>query len=152
MSCALRHLRLFLFVVLSLTGAGVARADPPAAGDLPQRVVLAEKMVTIRPVRSQVERAVDAYIAVALRGRSESERELFRVRMLGAINADALEKITVDAYADTFTKEELAAMVEYYAKPEARSAAEKEAGLSEKISPEIIRMLDQAVMKARTQP
>lgn len=141
-------LRLFLFfALLSVCGTGAAGAQSP---DLEKRVALAEKMLEIRPVRAQIERAVDSYIAAALREKSENERELFRMAMLRAINVDALEKVVIDAYAETFTEQELMAMVEYYGKPEARSAAAKESELSEKISPEIIKMLDQAVMKART--
>lgn len=147
-------LRLCLLAFLLLPAGGAARAESGAVleADLARRVELAEKMVKIRPVRGQVERAVDAYINHYMQGRAESERALFRVAMLRAINAAALEKVTVDAYAETFTEAELAAMTEYYGSPEARSAAAKEAELKKKIEPELVRMLDQALMKARTEP
>lgn len=146
------HLYLVLAALFLICGAGGVRAEETSSADLGRRVELAEKMVAIRPVRGQIERAVDAYIKHYMQGRSESQRELFRLAMLRAINADALEKITVDAYAETFTEKELVAMVEYYASPEARSAAAKEGELKKKIEPELIKMLDQAMMKARTEP
>ncbi|MCC6598467.1 MAG: DUF2059 domain-containing protein [Alphaproteobacteria bacterium] len=143
---------LFICAVALLWGLGgdAALAAPPA--DMDKRGALAEEMLAIRPVRVQVERAVDAYIEAAMRNKSERDKEVFRIAMLRALNVDALEKIAVEAYADTFTEAELSAMVEYYQKPEARSAAAKEGALTQKIGPEIIKILDQAAMKARTAP
>jgi hypothetical protein len=43
-------------------------------------------------------------------------------------------------------------MVDYYSKPEAQSAAKKDAEFAAKVYPELIKMLDQAVIRLRSAP
>ena len=52
--------------------------------------------------------------------------------------------------AEIYTLPELEAMVEYYSKPEAKSAAEKQEAYQDKVGPEITKMLDKALMEMRT--
>ena len=118
-------------------------ADDPTYAE---RLELAEKMHELNPVRSQVYGAIDQF---ALR-RPAEEREAFKSSMRNVFNIKALEKISVDAYAATFTVEELRAMVEYYSKPEAKSAGEKLANYNALVYPELMRMLDRAAMRIRT--
>jgi hypothetical protein len=66
------------------------------------------------------------------------------------LNYEALEKISIDAMAETYTVAELEAMNEYYSKPEAKSAQPKYSNYANKVFPEITRMLDEAVMRVRT--
>jgi hypothetical protein len=120
--------------------------------DLPARVDLAKKMVQILPARPQIESAVDSYIQSNLAGYTKQDRATFRQAMLNSINPKGLDKASVDAYATTYTKAELEVMVEYYAKPEAISAAKKEAEFAAKVYPELIKMLDQAVIRLRSSP
>ena len=70
--------------------------------------------------------------------------------MRGVLNYQAIEKISIDAMAETYTLPELQAMVDYYSKPEAISAAAKDQAYGQKVYPEIMRMLDAAMMKVRT--
>lgn len=119
--------------------------------DFAERLVLAEKMLEINPARDQVERAVDAYIANYLFAYPDNQKQVFRASMLNVIKPKALEKRTIDAYAELYTKDELAAMVEYYSKPEAKSARAKQTQLQNMIAPELTRTLDQALIKLRTQ-
>lgn len=107
---------------------------------------LAEKMHQLRPTKTQVEQA----IAVVGQRVPEDKRAAFEAAMTNAIDFKAVEKISVDAMADTFTEAELAAMVDYYSKPEAKSAADKLPQYQEKVGPEIIRMIDKAMMKVKT--
>ena len=118
--------------------------------DFPRRLVLAEKMLEIYPAKDQLENAVDAYISQHLFAYPRQDQEIFRTAMLNVMNPKALEKKTVDAYAETYTLAELEAMVEYYSKPEAKSARQKQALFDSKLAPELIRVLDQALMKMRT--
>jgi hypothetical protein len=103
-------------------------------------------MHEINPTRNQVNAAIEQ---VALR-QPESEREAFKTTMRAALNYQAIEKISVDAMADTYTKAELEAMVGYFSKPEAQSAAAKDYIYNRKVYPEIARMLDQAIIRMRT--
>ncbi len=140
-------LRAFLFLlILAHPSFAVAQGD-----DFAQRLVLAERMLEIRPAKMQLESAVDSYISNYMFAYTERDQQIFRTAVLKVMNPKALEKVTVDAYAETFTLKELEAMVEYYAKPEARSAGEKQLEFDRKIAPEIVEMLDQALMKVRTQ-
>lgn len=107
-------------------------------------------MMEIRPVQAQVDRAIDVYVQNYLLAASEEDKEIFRTAMRRLMNPAALEKVAVDAYAETFTLKELEAMVEYYSKPEAQSASDKQRLLNSKIAPEIGRMMDRALIRLRT--
>jgi len=119
--------------------------------DFTQRLKLAKEMVDLRPASEQLESALDAYINNYLLNLSASEKETFRSVMLQIMNPKALEKTAVDAYAEIFTLKELEAMVAYYSLPEARSSRDKQKQLNARMAPEIVRMLDQAMMRFRTE-
>lgn len=124
-----------------------AKPPPPAdMGDLQRRVELATKMHEFRPAREQVDNAV-ATIALKV---APDKRELFKIGMRNVLNYKAIEKVSIDAMAETFTEKELEAMVEYYSKPEARSVSDKYYLYQEKVSPEIVKMLDKAMMQVKT--
>jgi len=111
-----------------------------------ERMKLASKMHELRPVRDQVELAINQYA----NSRPQNERESFKTAMRNVFNIKALEKISTDAYAETFTVQELRAMVEYYSKPEAASASNKFSDYAGIVYPEIIRMLDRAAIRVKT--
>lgn len=136
----------FFVVLTSVAWAAQGEAD------LKTRLALAKRMVEVKPVREQVEAAVDAYIKMGLPNFAKGEQEIFRATLLKMVNSEALEQAVLDSYAETFTQAELEAMIEYYEKPEARSATEKQEAFTAKIYPEIIKMLDQAIIRMRTSP
>ncbi len=138
-------IRLIAIIILALPTIAVAQE-----GDFSKRLDLAEKMLEIRPAQKQVERAVDAYIKNYMVTASDKDKELFRIAMVKAMNPKALEKVAIDAYAETFTLAELEAMVEYFSKPEAQSASDKQSQLNAKIAPEISSMMDRALMRLRS--
>ncbi len=155
----MRALFIVLFVLLAIPGLSlVAKAEdgvPQALGaeqapqdpaDLDARLELARKMHEINPTRPQIDAAIED---VASR-QPPNEQEAFRTAMRGALNYQAIEKISIDAMAETYTKPELEAMVEYFGKPEAKSAALKDTIYNKKVYPEIARMLDQSIMRVRT--
>ncbi len=119
------------------------KQDP---SDLEERIALAKKMHEINPTRNQVNGAIDDIA----RSQPASEREAFKTTMRGALNYQAIEKISIDAMAETYTKAELQAMVDYFGKPEAQSAAAKDWIYNKKVYPEVARMLDQSMMRLRT--
>jgi hypothetical protein len=118
----------------------------PEASTLDQRLELAQKMQDLRPVREQVDAAIDKYVQTL----PENQRAAMATALKSVLNYKALEKISIDAMAETYTVEELASMVEYYSKPEARTASDKFEQYSAKVFPEIGRMLDQALMRVKT--
>lgn len=148
----MKSLKIILAALL-ICGPAVAQenVNPASAAaqdeaTLAKRVELAKKMHEIRPTREQVNAAIDQ-VAIM---QPEKEREAFKSAMREILNYQAIEKISVDAMAETFTQEELDAMVEYYSKPVAKSASDKEGIYRAKVYPEIIRMLDAAMMRVKT--
>lgn len=115
-------------------------------GSLDRRLELAEKMQSLNPARDQVNAAIDRY----LERLAPADRDAYRAALQNVLNYQALERIAVDAYAEIFTEAELAAMVEYHSKPEAISARAKQDQWGKKVYPEIIRLMDQAMMRVRT--
>ncbi|MBX2834461.1 MAG: hypothetical protein KTR28_05780 [Micavibrio sp.] len=117
------------------------------------RLELADEMLEINPPSRQVEQAVDAYLE-AQDGvfMIEADKVRFKTAMIKILNANSLEQISRNAYADIFTLAELLAMVEYYSKPEAITARDKIPDLEGAIYPAIMKMMDQAIMKAKTAP
>jgi len=138
--------RLALFVLLLMFSAPVIAED-----NFSERLELAKQMLEIRPAKQQLENAVDTYIRNYMFAYPEKEQQAFRMGLLRVMNPKALEKTSVDAYAEVFTVKELQAMVEYYSKPEAQSATNKQNALNAKIAPEIVRMLDHALIRTRTE-
>ncbi|MBL4803596.1 MAG: DUF2059 domain-containing protein [Alphaproteobacteria bacterium] len=140
-------IRLLTFLILFLPVTVFAQDD-----DFAQRLVLAERMLEIRPAEKQIDRAIDTYVKNYMFNAAEEDKEVFRTAMKRLMNPKALEKVAVDAYAETFTLEELEAMVDYYSKPEAQSASDKQRQLNSRIGPEIANMMDRALIRLRTDP
>lgn len=111
-----------------------------------KRLELAEKMHEIRPTRDQVDSAI--------RRASESvppkDKEAFIAAMSTILNYKAIERISIDAMAEVYTVAELEAMIEYYSKPEAKSATAKIRDWAAIVQPEINRIIDKAMMRVRT--
>ncbi|MFN3700296.1 MAG: hypothetical protein ACK4VI_02090 [Alphaproteobacteria bacterium] len=119
--------------------------DDPDAATFPRRLELATEMHKIRPSAAQVDAAVESVAAQMPRMQADS----FKASMRNILNYRAIERISTHAMAETFTVEELEAMLEYYSKPEAQSAQDKFELYQNKISPEIVRMIDQGIMRMR---
>lgn len=141
----MKMMRIGLLVILLISGFAITD-QAAAAGDSGRRQELAVQMNERRPASAQVDIAI-RQIAEQL---PESDRDGFITFMKNNLDYKAIENISIDAMAETFTVEELEAMVEYYSKPEALSASEKLPEYQKKVSPEITRMIDKVMMKART--
>ncbi len=112
-----------------------------------QRYTLAQQLAEVRPVKNQVDAAIEKYVQLRI---PEQMRDAYRNGLRKILNYSAIEKISIDAYTDTFTEAELQAMVDYYSKPEAKSANRKIEDYATKVFPEVSRMLDQALMRLKT--
>ena len=113
---------------------------------LAKKVALATEMHQIRPTRDQVDSAV-MRTSLSL---AESDRQPFVSAMRSMLNYNAIERISIDSMVETYTLIELESMVEYYSKPEAKSASRKIIYWAKGVQPEIIRMIDKAMMRIKT--
>jgi len=139
-----------LILCLLLTLSPAWAQESVGAGSVEKRLELADEILALNPPRDQVRAAVTSFVDTQLMTYKPEEKEIIRVKMLEIINYRALEQLSREAYAEIFTEKELAAMLEYYAKPESISARDKVPEFNQRIYPEIIKMLDTAYMKART--
>ncbi|MDH5721890.1 MAG: hypothetical protein OEY94_01025 [Alphaproteobacteria bacterium] len=126
--------------------SGSAASEALSEEEMARKVQLAEKMHEINPVQEQVDSAVNS-VASRL---PEIERQTFLNAIYSTMNYKAIERISVDAMVEVYSVAELEAMVEYYSKPEAKSAGDKIPQWAGKVQPEIMRMIDKAMIKART--
>jgi len=116
-------------------------------GSLERRLELATKMHHFRSSRELVDNAIRQ---VANQNYAPGERDVFITAMRNILNYKALEKIAIDAMAETYSEKELDAMVAYYSQPEAQSASDKTEAYYAKVVPEITRIIDKAMMRVRT--
>lgn len=114
--------------------------------DAMERLDLAREYHEYRPVKPQIDRAIEN-VAGNL---SESAREEFILAMKRMLNYPAIESLSVEIMADIYTVEELEAMVAYYKQPIAQQAADKAVEYQKRLGPEIIKILDRAMMEIRT--
>ena len=140
--------RLFFLSLASILmiSLGSAHAQEEQVSDLSTRLELSRKMHELRPVKPQVDRAIDN-VAQAL---PEIQRREFKLSMQRILNYPAIENLSVEIMADTYSAEELQVMVAYYQNPIAQSAAEKTVDYQQKLGPEIMRIMDRAMMEIRT--
>ena len=131
-----------MLCLLIFIGAPAFAQDTGAS----ERLALAEKVNAANPVVRQIE-------ATILRIGTEwglAEKEKFKREMMSTIDLAAMEKTSVQAMADTFTKEELQVMLDYYSHPETAKIMEKMPIYQGLMQPGIAREIDKALMKLRT--
>lgn len=132
------------FVLVLIFSTPVMAED--VSGGFEKRKNLAEIMHKIKPVRDQIYSAIDL-ISLRL---PEEQREIFKTNMRRVVDFRVVEKISINAMANTFTIEELQAMIEYNQKPEAKSASEKYSDYQKEVGVAISQLLDKAMMRVRT--
>jgi len=132
----------------TVPAAAEAATDSPAAhgADWDARMALAKRMHEIQPAAAQIDEA----IATVSERLPASERKGFEIAMKKILDYKALEQASVTAMAETFTLDELKAMVAYNESPEAQSISRKFPTYQGKIQPKVFEMLDRAMMQVRT--
>ncbi len=146
----MRKISVYLSVLVVL-GFGWQNAFAQDAADTTynQRAQLAKQMHELRPIEKQVNATIANVAAVKYPvGQS---RDNFAEALRRGINYKAINKISIDAMVEVYTIEELGAMVAYYSNPVAVSATDKNGEWARKVSPEIGKMLDKAIMNLRTE-
>ena len=136
-------MKLLLPLALLLISAP-AFAQAPAA-DMKERVALATEFHKIRDLKS----VIDRYVNAQDQGLSKEGRAKYREDMHRVFDYKKVEEESIQAMAETFTAPELKAMVDYYSKPEGRSAAEKLGDYDAKLTPILQKAMDQAFMDIR---
>lgn len=134
---------------MGVPGAFAQEAPPPAVplvADEAQRLEISRKLHEIRPASLQVEAA----LGQVARGLSEADRQSFISRMMAAIDSQRIEDVSTAAMAQIFTLTELQRMYEYFSAPEARGISDKMSIYQGAIQPEIMKMLDKAMLEMRT--
>lgn len=116
--------------------------------DEAKRLDLAKQMHVIKPVQPEIE---DAVRMLALRI-PEDRREIFISKMLNAFDQKTLNGISVKAMAETFTVDELEAMIAYFSSEEGRSIDKKMPVYWALVKPEIAKLMDKAMMDVRLGP
>ena len=127
-------------------GIAEAKAELKDKAVLAKKIALAREMHKIRPTRVQIDSAIQR-ASFTLPAR---DRQAFVDAMKGMLNYNAIERISIDAMIETYTLKELDAMVKYYSKPEAKSASDKVISWARIVQPEIVNMIDKAMMRIRT--
>ena len=130
--------------------ADTVLADKPAAPaadpDRQKRIELATKMTELTPPRD----AVNMAIARVVNAAPPEQRQVLIAKLTAAFDFDAFRQTVTNDMAQTFTAAELQKMIEYHSSPEAQSIADKMPDYEAKIQPELTRMIDVALMLART--
>jgi len=136
---------LCLLGALLLAFAMPAMAQDQTATDEARKRELAQEMHEIRPSDQQVNAAIERLAQTY----PPEQREAFKLAMSRALNYKAVEHISIEAMMETYTLPELEAMVAYFRQPEARSASDKYEDYAAKVRPELIKLIDKALMRVR---
>lgn len=142
-------IRILVVTLLLWAASAVTPAYAADSGEIfdhDKRIALSEKMLTIKPAREQLERAIDS---VAAQRVPADKREAFTKTMMDSIDYESLEKKSVEAMAEIFTVAELEKMVDYFGSEEAKSITEKLPVYQALIQPELAKVIDEALMKVR---
>ena len=136
--------KLFLILALALLCTPAFAQDEAAIPA--KRLELAQKMHEIWPIRTRVESAIDS-VAESF---PEEKRAEIKAAMRKSIQFDQLEEASIKAMAETFTEEELAAMIEFYGSETGRSISAKTANYELALRPIMVQMIDKAMLELRT--
>lgn len=134
--------------------SGGASSTVPGGDDVPRergadwdaRLALAKRMHELQPAAAQLDDAI-ATVAERL---PPQERKGFEIAMKKILDYKTLEQTSINAMAETFTLDELKAMVAYNESPEAQSISKKFALYQGRVQPKVYEMLDRAMMQVRT--
>lgn len=137
-----------LFIALNLVLSFPAFAqdlESSISPDYQKRAELAKEMHKIRPIRLQIEEAMD----VLAQDYPVPERVAFKAGIRKSIQFDKLEQESIKIMVDLYTVEELQAMVGFHGSQEGRAIYAKESDYISQMNPLMTRMIDKAIMNAR---
>ena len=113
--------------------------------ELKERTELATEFHKVRNLRVTINRALEE----VGKDLPEEKRIMYLRDVQKVFKYDQVEKASIDAMARIFTTAELRAMIDYYKKPEAKSASNKMAFYEQKLTEELKRALDDAFVQIK---
>lgn len=141
----MKKLSLILALVLLSTPAfAQGEAAEPAASA--KRLELAGKMHEIWPIRTRMETAIDS----VAEGFPEDKRVEIKAAMRKSVQFDQLEEASIKAMAETYTEEELTAMIDFYGSETGRTISAKTSQYEFALRPIMVQMIDKAILSLRT--
>ncbi len=135
---------LLLFVLIAIPA--FAQEGQSEIAVTPKRLELAGKMHEIWPIRTRIESALDS---AAQSFPVERQTEI-KAAMRKSIKFDQVEEASKRAMAETFTEEELEAMITFYGSEAGRAVSAKTGDYEGALRPVLIEMLDKAMLDLRT--
>ncbi len=143
-------MRILLFLAcLILTLPAMAQQGDPIGDDgaaYDQRLALALKMNEIWPIRLRIETA----IAAAAESFPLERRPEVKAALRKNIQFDQIEEESIKAMAETFSSEELQAMIDFYGSENGRSISAKTSAYEHALRPSLIKMMDKAMLDVKT--
>ncbi|MBI4030604.1 MAG: hypothetical protein HY370_02915 [Proteobacteria bacterium] len=139
-------IRVWCVIVIMLAFPAMAQDSAGKPVDMAQRLDLAKKMHEIRPAKVQIEAAVEQLSQRI----PPPDRPRFKDIMMKSMDFEKLDKLSVETMAEVFTAPELERMVGYFGSAEAASISQKMPVYQSIVQPEIAKMVDAAMMSART--
>ena len=149
-------MKTYLFCILVLF-AGIVTTVPiyaePAssamsaasAPDMAERMRLSRELHDVRQIR----RKIDDMVESMSKTMPEQDREDFMTYMSASLNYDKLEAASIKSAAETYTVPELQAMIAYFGSPDGQSAEAKGDEYVEKISKDIMKEVDGAMLAVK---
>lgn len=132
-------MRSFIALTLVLTLFTLpAMADKGAEARLKLATEIHQKV----DVRERLFKAMD----VLTQFMTPTEKASFWTKMKVAMPAEKVNAVSIQAMADTYTEDELKAMLSFYSSPAGQSAEAKRSAYEKRVGPEFTKLLDQAVI------
>jgi hypothetical protein len=132
------------FVLLAIFAVSTNAYAEDSTAEVNNKTLLAQNFFEIRPVAELANNAV-ASLAGA---KPVHERALFARQMRLNMDYAQLERKMTAALLDTYTVDEIKAMVDFYGSDLGKSITAKGAAFEQAVSPILQQMLDQAFVKA----
>ncbi len=137
---------ILFFCLFLLTAPAFAQEQQSEIVVTPKRLELAGKMHEIWPIRTRIEAALEA----ASQNFPVERQSEVKAAMRKSIKFDQVEEASKRAMAETFTEEELEAMITFYGSEAGRAVSAKTGDYEAALRPVLIEMLDKAMLDLRT--
>jgi hypothetical protein len=125
-------------LILSLTAPVFAQDDND---DLSRKLELAKEYSKVVPVEEEINKSIGQLIVNV----PVDQRGLFKSILERNIKADRLKAVSELALAETFTIEEIQAMIAYYKSPEGQAVREKMPEYQSKLQPVLEQMVRDSI-------
>ncbi len=114
----------------------------------PEKLKLANKLESLRPAWEEL----NVFIRNTAKQFPEHRRFAFIVAMERSIDKNAVKTAAVSSLAETFSEDELRALIRFYEDEDIQSGMAKMQEYKERLHPQVSELLDAALMKIRKSP